>query len=133
MKFRIVLLVSFCLFWLSNSVFADTLRVNGQQILIRTKLRENELRPNETDTLREFLLIKPTGDSLISEQAIYVFSADCNNTFIDKGTYVVIGDSLVLYTLFTQTGHDPIMRLRKQVFILRSGGMIEAFSDEYFR
>ncbi len=109
---------------MSNSFCqTKTININNQKIVIEYKTEINEIDETVKDTIAYIYLKEKAKSNLITEFTIHSFSADCNNTFLEKGTIDTINNQLILSTHIKQSKDrpDPIPEFYKIKYEIKSG------------
>lgn len=119
------------IFLFSTHSFAqtDTILINGFKFVTVVKTEMNEY--NRKDTLIKMYRIENGKAKYLLKHYLYKYSADCNNSFTDKGSYKIQNDSIIFLTEFLQkTGMDPIPDRRKQIYTVGEGGKLTLLYDK---
>lgn len=100
-----------------------TLILNKQKIIIEYKTETNEIDETVKDTIAYIYLKENTKSNLITKFTICSFSADCNNTFLEKGIIEIINNQLILSTHIKQSKErpDPVPEFYKMKYEIKSG------------
>jgi hypothetical protein len=107
----------------------DTLSLNGFRFFSKKVMLKNEF--GSTDTLLKLYRIENGKPKYLLKHYLYSFSADCNNSFEDKGSILVHLDSITFLTHYSQkTGLDPIPLMSKQVYVVQANGKLILVSNK---
>lgn len=110
----------------------DTVRVNGTTFVFKKATRKCELFDNLRDTVWKVYRLGDGQLHYLLEHTVRETSADCNNTFVDFGTYRVSGDTLFFHTEMTQKRSDPIPTSRDQAYLVKQDGKLVPLFDHLY-
>ena len=109
----------------------DTIIINGTKFLfIKTHEKNIDFSSYPHDTLVNVYRIENGNRHYLLQHRLYNKASDCNNTFIEKGSYKIEGDSMIFITDFLQERNDPIIQKSTQVYRVNATGQMILISDK---
>lgn len=116
---------------ISTFAFAqrDTISIGKNKFIAVRSTEKTEYK--RTDTLLKLYRIEGGRRKYLLTHYIYQYGADCNNIFKDYGSMKVSGDSITLYTRYTQKGFDPIPQAAKKIYrVTKAGQLVLIYNKE---